>query len=82
MSLYLKWILVGNIELSLDFWSTPTIFLLIDAFRPLTFKVITDIGGLIFVIVGNPLQYSCLENPMDRGASRLQSTGSQRVGHD
>ena len=31
---------------------------------------------------GNPLQYSCLENPMDRGACRLQSMGSQRVGHD
>ena len=31
---------------------------------------------------GNPLQYSCLENPMDGGAGRLQSTGSQRVGHD
>ena len=30
---------------------------------------------------GNPLQYSCLENPMDRGASRLQSLGSQRVRH-
>ena len=29
---------------------------------------------------GNPLQYSCLENPMDRGA--WWSTGSQRVGHD
>ena len=29
---------------------------------------------------GNPLRYSCLENPMDSG--RLQSTGSQRVGHD
>ena len=28
---------------------------------------------------GNPLQYSCLENPMDRGAGRLQSIGSQRV---
>ena len=27
---------------------------------------------------GNPLQCSCLENPMDRGASRaIQSTGSQ-----
>ena len=24
---------------------------------------------------GNPLQYSCLENPMDRGACGLQSTG-------
>ena len=22
---------------------------------------------------GNPLQYSCLENPMDRGACRVQS---------
>ena len=32
--------------------------------------------------VGNPLQYSCLENSMDRGAWRLQSIGSQRVGHD
>ena len=31
---------------------------------------------------GNPLQFSCLENPMDGGASRLQSMGLQRVGHD
>ena len=31
---------------------------------------------------GNPLQCSCLENPMDRGAGRLQAMGSQRVGHD
>ena len=32
---------------------------------------------------GNPLQYSCLENPMDGGACcRLLSRGSQRVGHD
>ena len=30
---------------------------------------------------GTPLQYSCLENPMDREA-RLQSMGSQRVRHD
>ena len=29
---------------------------------------------------GNPLQFSCLENPMEPG--RLQSMGSQRVGHD
>ena len=27
---------------------------------------------------GNPPQYSCLENPMDRGAWRLQSMGSQK----
>ena len=30
---------------------------------------------------GNLLQYSCLENPMDRGAGGLQSVGSQRVRH-
>ena len=30
----------------------------------------------------SPLQYSCLENPMDGGAGRLQSMGSLRVGHD
>ena len=32
---------------------------------------------------GNPLQYSCLENSMDRGAwHAIQSMGSQRVRHD
>ena len=32
---------------------------------------------------GNPLQYSCLENPMDgEEPGRLQSMGSQRVRHD
>ena len=32
---------------------------------------------------GNPLQYSCLENPMDRGAwEAIQSIGFNRVGHD
>ena len=31
---------------------------------------------------GNPFQYSCLKNSMDRGAWRLQSMWSQRVGHD
>ena len=29
-----------------------------------------------------PLQYSCLENSMDREPGRLQSMGSQRVGHN
>ena len=31
---------------------------------------------------GNPLQYSCLENPMDEEHGGLQSMGSQRVGHN
>ena len=29
---------------------------------------------------GNLFQYSCLENPMNRGAGGLQSLGLQRVG--
>ena len=31
---------------------------------------------------GNSLQYFCLEDPMDGGAGRLQSMGSQRVRHN
>ena len=31
---------------------------------------------------GNPLQYSCLENPWTEEPGGLQSTGSQRVGHN
>ena len=31
---------------------------------------------------GNPLQCSCLENPMDRRSWWLQSMGLQRVGHN
>ena len=31
---------------------------------------------------GNPLQYSCLGNPMDRGAPRASPRGCKRVGHD
>ena len=31
---------------------------------------------------GNPPQYSCLENPMDRGAWPATVMGSRRVGHD
>ena len=32
---------------------------------------------------GNPLQYSCLENPMDRGACQATAHGGyKRMGHD
>ena len=31
---------------------------------------------------GNPLQYSCLENPMDRGAWQAKVHGVARVRHD
>ena len=37
----------------------------------------------LMIVYGTPLQYSCLENPMDGGAwCRLQSMGSLRVGHN
>ena len=31
---------------------------------------------------GNPPQYSCLENPTDRGAWKATFHGVERVGHD
>ena len=31
---------------------------------------------------GNPLQYSCQENPITEESGKLQSVGLQRVGHD
>ena len=31
---------------------------------------------------GNPIQYSCLENPMDRGAWRATAHGVTTVGHN
>ena len=31
---------------------------------------------------GNPLQYSCLENPMDGGAWQATVRGVAKVGHD
>ena len=31
---------------------------------------------------GNPLQYACLENPVDRGAWQATVHGVARVGHD
>ena len=31
---------------------------------------------------GNPLQYSCLDNPVERELGGVQSIGLQRIGHD
>ena len=49
----------------------------------------SDFFPILLVIIsypwegnGNPLQYSCLENPMDRGAWWATVHGSQSVGHD
>ena len=43
---------------------------------------IPGLGGYPGTWNGYPLQYSCLENSMDRGARGLQSLGQQRVRHD
>ena len=43
---------------------------------------VQSLGGEDPLENGNPLQYSCLENSMDSEHGRLQSLGSQRLGHD
>ena len=40
---------------------------------------IPGLGRFPGVGYGNPLQYSCLKNPIDRGAWQI---GSHRFGHD
>ena len=34
------------------------------------------------IVHGNPLQYSCLGNPVDEDPGGLQSVGSPRVSHN
>ena len=43
--------------------------------------LITGLGKSCGEGNGNPLQYSCLENPMDRGAWWATVHGAARVGH-
>ena len=43
---------------------------------------ISGLGKLLEEGNGNPLQYSCLEIPMDRGAWQATVYGMGRVGHD
>ena len=48
----------------------------------LHFYLFSSDKGVPGVGNGNPLQYSCLENPMNRRPGGLQSIGLHRVGHD
>ena len=43
---------------------------------------ITGSGRSLWGVHGNPLQYSCLENHMDKGAWQTTVQGSQRVRND
>ena len=45
-------------------------------------KVMTNLESIFEEGNGTPLQYSCLENPMDGGAWWAAVHGSLRVGHD
>ena len=53
-----------------------------QAVRPKKKKKKTATVLQIGVGNGNAVQYSCLENSMERGAWQAQSVGSQRVRHD
>ena len=44
--------------------------------------LISRSGRSLGVGKGNPLQYSCLENLMDRGVWQAKSMGSPRVGYN
>ena len=43
---------------------------------------IPELGSSPKVGNGNPLQYSCLENPMDRGAWQAIVRGGSRIRHE
>ena len=43
---------------------------------------IPELGRSLGVRNGNPLQYSCLKNSMDRGDWQVTVHGITRVGHD
>ena len=43
---------------------------------------VPELGRSPGEVNGNPLQYSCLENPMDRGAWRATVHGITRVRYD
>ena len=49
---------------------------------PANTEDVRDTGLIPGVGNDNLLQYSCLENPMDREAWWLQSMGLRRIGHD
>ena len=75
---------VGKIPRRRDQLPTP-VFLSVpcgSASKESTLGSIPGLGRSPGEGTGYPLQYSCLENPMDRGACGLQSTGSQSVGYD
>ena len=68
------YILLLQLFLSFLFWEFPNIHK--------NGENVTTISDPMKSGSSNPLRYSCLENPMDRGPGGLWSTGSQKVGHN
>ena len=54
----------------------PLLVCWLKIFHRIVSAVLKQLGN------GNPLQYSCLENPTMEEPSGLQFPGLQRVGHD
>ena len=57
---------------------------LLDSSKIIIFIIIFQKRASVYIAEGNsnPLQYSCLENPTDRGAWQATVHGVARVGHD
>ena len=53
-----------------------------SAFSAEDLGLILELGRLPGEGNGNPLQYACLENPMDRGEWQTRIHGVARIGHD
>ena len=56
---------------------SPITKLFEDLFKLKLFNILSRMK-----VNGNPLQYSCLENPVDGGPGGLLFMGSHKVGHD
>ena len=74
------------LDLKWEWWSSQVVFLVKNL--PTNAEDIRDLGSIPGSGRtpgegnGNPLQYSCLENPMDRGAWWAKPIGAQRIRHD
>ena len=72
-------------EWSMQYWIFCDLLILLNVFEV---HVVARVKMLVLFMAkrgeGNdtPVQYSCLENPMDGGPGRLQSMGLLGVGHD
>ena len=64
----------NSFEIKTAFWSCNNVFFLKKCSAKKVIPIDLDQRRN-----GNPLQYSCLENPMDRGAWRLQSMSHQEL---